>query len=47
MKFVAKQPSKCAICTHDKAGLCLEQKCACCIVVEGESPVGHTSSALQ
>ncbi|MDQ3838374.1 MAG: hypothetical protein M3297_03800 [Thermoproteota archaeon] len=47
MKFVAKQPCKCAICTHDKAGLCLEQKCTCCIVVEGESPVGHTSSVLQ
>ena len=47
MKFVAKQPCKCAICNHDKVRLCLEQKCACCIVVERENIVGHTSSALQ
>jgi hypothetical protein len=47
MKFVAKQPCKCAICSHEKASLCLEQKCACCIVVRGESTVGHTNSALQ
>jgi hypothetical protein len=47
IKFIAKQPCKCAICSHDKANLCLEQKCACCIVVKGESTVGHTNSALQ
>jgi hypothetical protein len=47
MKFVAKQPCKCAICNHDKARLCLEQKCACCTVVERENTVGHTNSALQ
>ena len=47
MKFVAKQPCTCAICSHEKANFCLEQKCACCIVVKGESIVGHTNSPLQ
>lgn len=47
MMFVAKQSCKCAICTHEKIGLCLDQKCACCIVVEGGSTIGHTSSTLQ
>jgi hypothetical protein len=47
MNFVAKQPCKCAICTHEKVGLCLEQKCACCIVIEGGNTIGHTSSTLQ
>jgi hypothetical protein len=46
MKFVAAA-CKCAICTHEKVGLCLEQKCVCCIVVKGESTIGHTSSTLQ
>ena len=47
IKFVAKQPCTCAICSHEKASLCLEQKCACCIVVKGESTIGHTNSPLQ
>ena len=44
MKFIAKQPCKCAICTHG-GGLCLEQKYACCMVAEGESTVGRISNA--
>ena len=45
MKFMAKQPCNCAICSHGKAGLCLEQKCSCCMVAEGESTVGRISNA--
>jgi hypothetical protein len=44
---IAKQPCKCAICSHKKANFCLEKKCACCIVVKERSIVGHTNSPLQ
>jgi hypothetical protein len=47
MKFIAKQPCWCVICSHEKASSCLEQECACCTVVKGESTVGHTNSPLQ
>jgi hypothetical protein len=47
MKFIAKQPCRCAICSHEKASSCLEQECACCTVVKGESTAGHTNSPLQ
>src|ERR671914_2962119 len=39
MKFIVKQPCECAICSHEKASSCLEQECACCTVVKGESTV--------
>jgi|GEM_PF-253253 len=47
MKFGAKQLCRCAMCSHEKASLCLEQECACCTVIKGESTVGHTDSPLQ
>jgi hypothetical protein len=47
INLVAKQPCRCAICSHEKASLCLNGKCACCIVVKGKSIVGHTNSSLQ
>ena len=47
IKFVARQTCTCAICSHEKASSCVDQKCACCIVVKGESIVGHTNSPLQ
>ncbi|MGI8834313.1 MAG: hypothetical protein ACR2IS_16975 [Nitrososphaeraceae archaeon] len=47
MKRLTKQPCKCAICSHENASFCLEQKCACCIVVKGESISAHTNSPLQ
>jgi hypothetical protein len=47
MKLLTKQSCSCAICSHDKASFCLEQKCPCCIVVKGESTIGHTNSPLQ
>ena len=47
MKLLTKEPCSCAICNHDKASFCLEQKCPCCIVVKGENTIGHTNSPLQ
>src|SRR5215207_469983 len=40
MKFGAKQLCRCAICSHEKASFYLEQECACCTVIKGESTVG-------
>src|SRR6187200_3156736 len=47
LKLLTKQACRCAICNHEKASFCLEQRCPCCIVVKGESTVGHTDSPLQ
>jgi hypothetical protein len=50
MKFIAKQPCRCAICSHEKASPCLEQECACCTVVKGEfktrAEMGNTGATF-
>jgi hypothetical protein len=37
----------CPICKHEQAGVCLNQKCACCIIVKGDNVVGHSINPLQ
>jgi hypothetical protein len=37
----------CPICKHDQARLCLEKKCACCIMMKGNSVIGHSINPLQ
>src|SRR5919197_336815 len=32
----------CAICKHEQARVCLDQKCACCIVMKGNKVIGHS-----
>lgn len=32
----------CSICKHEQAGVCLNQKCACCIVMKDNKVVGHS-----
>jgi hypothetical protein len=44
---IAKQPCICPICNHEETGACLQQKCACCIVMKGEIVVGHNNNPLQ
>jgi hypothetical protein len=36
-----------AICKHQYARMCLQEKCACCLITKDEKVVGHLSSPLQ
>ena len=37
----------CSICKHDQASICLNQKCACCIIMKGNKVIGHSINPLQ
>src|SRR5574341_1625579 len=30
----------CSICKHDEAKICLQQKCACCLMMKGDTVIG-------
>ncbi|MFL6453901.1 MAG: hypothetical protein ACJ71L_07875 [Nitrososphaeraceae archaeon] len=42
-----QQSCICSICKHEQAGVCLNQKCACCIIMKGNKVVGHSINPLQ
>jgi hypothetical protein len=42
-----QQSCICSICKHDQASICLNQKCACCIIMKGNKVVGHSINPLQ
>jgi hypothetical protein len=31
----------CAICKHKETNICLQQKCACCLIMKGDVIIGH------
>src|SRR5919197_5014893 len=37
-----QQQCICSICKHEQAALCLNQKCACCIIMKGNKVIGHS-----
>ena len=37
----------CPICKHEQAQVCLNQKCACCIIMKDNQVVGHSINPLQ
>jgi hypothetical protein len=37
----------CPICKHEQAGVCLNQKCACCIIMKDNKVIGHSINPLQ
>ena len=42
------QACKCVICKHKGMKICLQQKCACCIILKGDVIIGHhTNNSLQ
>lgn len=43
----ATQPCACLICKHEYARKCLQDRCACCLIIREEKVVGHSSSSLQ
>src|ERR687885_696617 len=42
-----QQSCTCPVCKHEQAGVCLNQKCACCIIMKGNKVVGHSINPLQ
>lgn len=44
---ITTQACICSICKHDEAKICLQQKCACCLVMKGNTVVGHSINPLQ
>jgi hypothetical protein len=42
-----QQPCICSICKHEQAGVCLNQKCACCIIMKGDKIIGHSINPMQ
>lgn len=37
----------CSICKHKHAGVCLNQKCACCTIMKDNKIVGHSINPMQ
>lgn len=37
----------CAVCKHDNARECIDQKCPCCVSMKGNSIIGHSINPLQ
>ena len=44
---ITAQPCICSICKHEEAKSCLQQKCACCIIMKKDIVVGHSVNPLQ
>jgi hypothetical protein len=42
-----QQPCIYPICNHEQARICLNQKCACCIIIKGNKVIGHSVNPLQ
>jgi hypothetical protein len=42
-----QQQCICSICKHEEAGVCLNQKCACCTIMKGNKIIGHSINPLQ
>ena len=34
----------CSICKHKETKICLQQKCACCLIMKGDVIIGHHSN---
>ena len=47
VNLISKQVCICPICKHEHAKVCLEQKCACCIMMKGNIVIGHSINPLQ
>jgi hypothetical protein len=44
---IIKQACICAICKHEESKICLQQKCACCIIMKEDTIIGHSNNPLQ
>ena len=46
-KTITKQACICLICKHEESKICLQQKCVCCIIMKGDTIIGHSNNPLQ
>jgi hypothetical protein len=44
---IQQQLCICAVCKHEQAAVCMDQKCPCCIIMKGDSIIGHSINPLQ
>lgn len=44
---ITEQACICSICKHEHARICLQKKCACCIMMKGDDVIGHSINPLQ
>lgn len=47
ISIITKQGCICSICKHEQAKICLQQECACCIMMKGNNVMGHSINPLQ
>ena len=41
------QDCVCPICKHVKPAICLQEKCACCVIMNEDKIIGHSNTPLQ
>jgi hypothetical protein len=44
---IQEQPCICSVCKHEQAAVCMDKKCPCCIMLKGDSIIGHSINPLQ
>jgi hypothetical protein len=44
---IQEQRCVCTVCKHEQAADCINQKCPCCIIMKGDSIIGHSINPLQ
>jgi hypothetical protein len=47
MQQEQQQPCMCSICKHEQAGTCFELRCECCLMMKGDSIIGHSINPIQ
>jgi hypothetical protein len=47
LEKIQQQQCICSVCKHEQAAVCLDQKCPCCIILKGDSIIGHSINPLQ
>jgi hypothetical protein len=43
----SKEECTCPICKHKESNICLNDNCACCVMMKNDSIVGHSNNPLQ
>ena len=44
---IAEEVCVCSICEHEQVKICLQKVCACCLVMRGNSVIGHSVNTIR
>ena len=44
---IAEEVCVCPICEHEQAKICLQKACACCLVMRGNTVIGHSVNTIR